>query len=69
MLGGGIGLAGAADIIVASDDSYFGLPEIDRGAMGGASHFLRMLPLQKVRALFYTGESIQGRRNGQMGRH
>lgn len=59
VLGGGIGLAGAADIIIASDDSYFGLPEIDRGAMGGASHFLRMLPLQKVRALFYTGESIK----------
>ncbi len=59
VLGGGIGLAGAADIIVASEDSYFGLPEIDRGAMGGASHFLRMLPLQKVRALFYTGESIK----------
>ncbi|PWR20391.1 enoyl-CoA hydratase family protein [Zavarzinia aquatilis] len=59
VLGGGIGLAGAADIIIASEDSYFGLPEIDRGAMGGASHFLRMLPLQKVRALFYTGESIK----------
>ncbi|MFA5121045.1 enoyl-CoA hydratase family protein [Zavarzinia sp.] len=59
VLGGGIGLAGAADIIVASEDSYFGLPEIDRGAMGGASHFLRMLPLQKVRRLFYTGESIK----------
>jgi enoyl-CoA hydratase len=58
VLGGGIGLSGAADIIIASEDSYFGLPEIDRGAMGGASHFLRMLPLQKVRRLFYTGESI-----------
>lgn len=58
VLGGGIGLAGAADILIASEDSYFGLPEIDRGAMGGASHFLRMLPLQKVRRLFYTGESI-----------
>src|SRR5437588_12804282 len=31
-LGGGIGLAGNADIIVASDDATFGLPEVDRGA-------------------------------------
>src|SRR5438309_9378905 len=29
-LGGGIGLAGNADIIVASDDATFGLPEVDR---------------------------------------
>ena len=31
-LGGGIGLVGNADVIVASDDATFGIPEIDRGA-------------------------------------
>src|SRR6202043_1913776 len=35
-LGGGIGLVGNADIIVASDDATFGLPEVDRGALGAA---------------------------------
>ena len=30
-LGGGIGLVGNADVIVASDDATFGLPEVDRG--------------------------------------
>lgn len=30
-LGGGIGLVGNADAIVASDDATFGLPELDRG--------------------------------------
>jgi enoyl-CoA hydratase len=29
-LGGGVGLAGNADIVVASDDATFGLPEVDR---------------------------------------
>src|SRR5262249_40119918 len=31
-LGGGVGLVGNSDIVVASDDAYFGLPEVDRGA-------------------------------------
>ena len=37
-LGGGVGLAGNADIVVASDDATFGLPEVDRGALGVATH-------------------------------
>src|SRR5262249_44860564 len=36
-LGGGIGLVGNADVIVASDDATFGLPEVDRGALGAAT--------------------------------
>ncbi len=55
VIGGGIGICGASDVIIAADDAYFSLPEIDRGAMGGASHLARMLPLHKVRALFFTG--------------
>lgn len=55
IIGGGIGICGASDVIIASDDAFFSLPEIDRGAMGGASHLARMLPLHKVRALFFTG--------------
>ena len=35
VLGGGIGMAGAADILVASECATFGVPEVDRGAMGG----------------------------------
>jgi enoyl-CoA hydratase len=55
IIGGGIGICGASDVVIAADDAYFSLPEIDRGAMGGASHLSRMLPLHKVRALFLTG--------------
>jgi enoyl-CoA hydratase len=58
VLGGGIGLAGSCDIIVASDDATFGLPEIDRGALGAASHLMRMFPIQKVRKMLFTGEPI-----------
>jgi enoyl-CoA hydratase len=45
-------------VILASDDATFGLPEIDRGALGAASHLLRMFPIQKVRKMLYTGEPI-----------
>jgi enoyl-CoA hydratase len=53
-LGGGIGLAGNADIIIASDDAYFGLPEVDRGALGAATHLSRLVPQHKMRAMVYT---------------
>jgi enoyl-CoA hydratase len=58
VIGGGIGVCGASDVVIAAEDAYFSLPEIDRGAMGGASHLSRMLPLHKVRAAFFTGGRI-----------
>lgn len=53
-LGGGIGLVGNADIIVASTDATFGLPEVDRGALGAATHLMRLVPHHKMRAMVYT---------------
>jgi enoyl-CoA hydratase len=53
-LGGGIGLAVNSDIIIASDDATFGLPEVDRGALGAATHLSRLVPLHKARAMLYT---------------
>lgn len=67
VIGGGIGICGASDTIIAADDAYFSLPEIDRGAMGGASHLSRMLPLHKVRAAFFTGGKISALEAHQLG--
>lgn len=58
VLGGGIGIAGAADIVVAAEDATFGVPEVDRGAMGGGAHLQRLFPVQKVRMMYFTGEPI-----------
>ena len=58
VLGGGIGICGAADIVIAADDASFGLPEVDRGAMGGAAHLQRMFGVQKTRYLIFTGDMI-----------
>lgn len=67
VIGGGIGICGAADTVIASDDCYFSLPEIDRGAMGGASHLSRMLPLHAVRAAFFTGGKISAQDAWRLG--
>jgi enoyl-CoA hydratase len=58
VIGGGVNIAGASDALIAADDTYFSLPEIDRGAMGGASYMARILPLMKVRAAFFTGGRV-----------
>ena len=67
VLGGGIGIAGAADIIVASECASFGVPEVDRGAMGGGAHLQRMFPVQKVRYMYFTGEFIDAQEAYRLG--
>ena len=54
-VGGGIGLAGNSDVVIASEDAFFGLPEVDRGALGAATHLARLVPQHKMRAMVYTG--------------
>jgi enoyl-CoA hydratase len=58
-LGGGVGLVGNADTIVASDDAFFGVPEVDRGALGAATHLARMVPPHLMRTLYFTGRNIK----------
>jgi enoyl-CoA hydratase len=67
VLGGGIGISGAADILVASECATFAVPEVDRGAMGGGAHLQRMFPVQKVRYMYFTGEAIDAREAYRLG--
>ncbi|WP_018657050.1 enoyl-CoA hydratase family protein [Actinomadura flavalba] len=57
-LGGGIGLVGNADLVIAADDATFGLPEVDRGALGAATHLARLVPQHLVRAMVYTCRTV-----------
>jgi enoyl-CoA hydratase len=41
-------------MVVASDDATFGLPEVDRGALGAATHLARLVPQHKMRQMVYT---------------
>jgi len=57
-LGSGVSIAGNADIVVASDDAQFGVPEVDRGALGVGTHLARFVPQHKLRMMFYTGQMV-----------
>lgn len=58
-VGGGVGLAGNADIVVASDDAYFGVPEVKQGALGAATHMARLVPQHLMRTLYFTARTIK----------
>ena len=57
-LGGGVGLVGNADVVIATEDATFGLPEVDRGALGAATHLARLVPHHRMRAMVYSAEPI-----------
>lgn len=57
-LGAGFVLAACCDMILASDNAYFSMPEIDVGQGGGASFLQRILPPSKVRRMLLTGERV-----------
>jgi enoyl-CoA hydratase len=57
-LGGGVGLVGNADTVVASDDAYFGVPEVKQGALGAATHMARLVPQHLMRTLYYTARTV-----------
>lgn len=57
-LGGGIGLVGNADIIVAAEGAKFGLPEVNQGALGAATHLARLVPGHLMRQMVYTAEPV-----------
>ena len=57
-LGTGIGLAGSADIVVAAEGVRFGLPEVDNGALGAATHLARLVPEKHLRWMLYSCEPV-----------
>ncbi len=57
-MGLGVGLVGSCDMIVASTKARFGLPEVDNGALGCASHLAKLVPPMKLRQMVYTCEPV-----------
>ena len=53
-MGLGIGLVASCDIIVASTKARFGLPEVDNGALGCASHLAKLVAPMKLREMSLT---------------
>ncbi len=69
-LAGGCELALSCDMIVASDNSRFGLPEVKRGLFAGAGGVFRLtrrLPAAIAYELVATGDPIDATRAYQLG--
>ena len=67
-LGGGLAIAASCDYLIASERASFGLPEIDVGLLGGARHFMRLLPhWGLVRRLHYTADRVDAQEAYRLG--
>jgi enoyl-CoA hydratase len=57
-LGAGFGLMAACDIMLASEEAVFGMPEIDVGLAGGAAMLNQLFGRSRVRRLMFTGDRL-----------
>ncbi|WP_342363921.1 enoyl-CoA hydratase-related protein [Terrarubrum flagellatum] len=67
---GGLELALACDLIVASETATFGLPEIKRGLVayaGGVQRLARLAPRSAAMEIILTGEPLPARRLYELG--
>ena len=69
VLGGGIGLMGNSDIVVAAEGTTIGLPEVKRGlfAAGGGTALATRIPLAIALELTLTGDLIDAGRAAALG--
>ncbi len=61
-VGGGFEMALACDMILASNDAWFQLPEMQRGFLpdvGGVQRLPRLIPPNVARAMLYTGRRME----------
>jgi enoyl-CoA hydratase len=57
-VGAGVVLVSCCDIVVASDQARFSMPEIKVGVLGGGRHLQRLVGSSKARRMFFTGEFV-----------
>jgi enoyl-CoA hydratase len=57
-LGAGFALALSCDIVIASDNAFFAMPEINVGLAGGAGFLMEHFSRSKARAMYFTGRRV-----------
>lgn len=60
-VGAGIGILASCDIVIAGESASFGLPEIDVGVLGGASHLRWLIPEGATWYMAFSGERVTAR--------
>lgn len=66
-LGAGLGLAAACDILYASDNATFGMPEINVGLAGGVTFLQKVFGQSRARRMFYTGMKVSAQELYRLG--
>ena len=69
-LGGGLELALACDIRIASEDAIFGFPEVGLGIIpgyGGTQRLPRIIGISRAKKMMYTAERINARQALEIG--
>lgn len=63
----GIALTAYSDIVVASDDAYFGVPEINVGIVGAFDMLCYLTSVKQARHMSFTGDYISAQRMYEFG--
>ena len=63
----GIALTAYSDIVVASDDAYFGVPEINVGIVGAFDMLCYLTSVKQARYMSFTGDYISAQRMYEFG--
>src|SRR4051812_18219666 len=66
-VGAGLALVACCDVIIASENARFALPEINAGVLGGGRHLQRMVGPYKTRKMFFTGEFVDAHEFHRLG--
>lgn len=66
-LGAGFGVMAACDIMLASDNAVFGMPEIDVGLAGGCAFISRLFSKSRGRRIVFTGERFSAQELYRLG--
>lgn len=57
-IGAGLVLIACCDMVIASRNASFSVPEIKAGVLGGARHLQRLVGTHKTRFMYLTGEPV-----------
>jgi len=66
-IGAGVALVASCDIVIASSNAQFSVPEIKAGVLGGARHLQRLVGPFKTRKMFFTGEAVDAQEFYRLG--
>ena len=59
-LGSGLAMVASSDILIASEKTTLGLPEVDVGLLGGCRHAMRLFSHSRLRRMMLTGMRVAG---------